>query len=64
MESLVGPEESKEPMAMEAFERGEYSSEPLREEEYGDGGKSHDEEWKVRASKCDGGLRGAVILLG
>lgn len=42
MGSLTGPEESKEPMAIEALERGEYSSEPLLEEEYGDGGKSWD----------------------
>lgn len=42
-ESLRGPEESKEPIAIEALERGEYSSEPLRDEEYGEGGKSREE---------------------
>lgn len=40
MGSLMGPEESNEPIAIEALERGEYSSEPLLDDEYGDGGKS------------------------
>ena len=37
--SRLGPEERREPMVMDARERGEYSAERLvSEEEYGDGG--------------------------
>lgn len=42
--SRLGPDDNKEPMAMEALVRGEYSAESLRsDDEYGDGGNCSDE---------------------
>lgn len=38
--SWVGPDESKDPIAIDARERGEYSAESLLpDEEYGEGGR-------------------------
>lgn len=36
----LGPDESNEPIAIDARERGEYSAESLRDDECGDGGLS------------------------
>ena len=48
--SLIGPVESNDPIAIDALDRGEYSSESLRDE-YGEGGKSREDVWEGRNSK-------------
>ena len=41
--SRLGPEERREPIVIEALERGEYSADSLRsDDEYGDGGNCSD----------------------
>lgn len=56
MPLLLGPDESNEPIAIDARERGEYSTESLRDDKCGDGGSR----WVDTCDAVDGVLRGEV----
>jgi hypothetical protein len=53
-DALLGPEESKDPIAIEVRERGEYSAESLPDDEYGEGGSCSccEPEWVSWATAC------------
>ena len=48
----MSPDESNEPIAIDARERGEYSAESLRDDEFGDGGLSYfTDEYRLEAAR-------------